>query len=884
MSALPSVAAAKEPRASSTSNAGSQPAAAVAGQQALLTNNAHANTTLLARTAVSTMPVDSAVDAHPIGVTPVAVSAAVVELQPAEAAPLPQPFSADSAKSLADTSLGSSAQPQAEGQQSSGSRDKREKQNSSPSRGQIASDPKAMLLASTAPSQPAQPQGRNSSPSSSSSAAAELPGVGAGAAAAAFSTSAPPSLSAAFAAAKKVFDQRKASPPSSAAVAHHDGMRDDDDGSMAAVVPPPTLPTSAQNCLVVDSQRLASSPADLAQFNTIRNAVLSWQEMIASVQKWLPALEGDGLVTVLSDAHFSRLHLHFKDHAALAHALKAVPFLVRCCVYHTPDVWNKVKPHWTCSTLTRYQQPEALHFTVTATDPLPSPSGLSTAIQEFVKKLGIDAQDVRQSSQAQEKQRTGSSSVRQHLSFWVLPREADQNALVTLINRVHKQHSLFGGLVHVQAPNCPASARCSECRKLGHQGVDCPLFSGTAVRLRFKDPMGPHDFRVLLNRVTSFRSAMLGNTHSADHWVPSHKATLFFDEPSSLEAIAAFTTTLEELTAICHGRLVDVPAHVDMTQAKRKHECWTCGDRDKAHKCLSASVVPVRLSAAQQQHAASSKPPAASNAASASAAAAPAAKSTAPPQTASASTKPKSLVDGLCAEWMRTLHCNRGKGCRLQHPKDWVILPNDICHQFAKQGSCQWGSDCKHSHVSLEQLKARSSAGAAASAPASSTKAAAAKAGSSKKKAAASASSNPFAPLAASSSSAASSAATASAAPTTPSKARAPSSLDMLASPSLSSLTRTQSTPATTAHSSAKKKLALGATARPAAAAAAAADQDGFTQHTNHNKRRRTAQESGEHSEEEQKAQTPRKTAKAAAAKQREDAISVSSSDAMEEL
>jgi hypothetical protein len=149
--------------------------------------------------------------------------------------------------------------------------------------------------------------------------------------------------------------------PLSPAAAQHDRMCDDDDGSMGAVVSPPTLPTSALNCLVVDSQRLASSPADLAQFNRIRNAVLSWQEMIASVQKWLPALEGDGLVTVLSDAHFSRLHLHFKDHSSLARALKVVPFLVRCCVpAQAGGAWGAHSS--LCTGLTRVQQPEALHF------------------------------------------------------------------------------------------------------------------------------------------------------------------------------------------------------------------------------------------------------------------------------------------------------------------------------------------------------------------------------------------------------------------------------------------------------------------------------------------------------------------------------------------
>ena len=887
MSVLPTPAAAMDSRTPSTPSAaaGSLPAAAVAEQQALLTNNTHANTTLLARTAVSTMLLDSAVDVHPIGVTPIAASAVVVELQAAEAAPLPSPSSADSTKSLADTSLGSSAQPQAERQQRSGSRDKREKQISSPSHGQIGSDPKAMLLSSSAQSQPAQSQGLNSAPSSSSVAASAILGVGAGGCAAKNSTSTPPSLLAAFAAAKVAFDQRKASPPSSAA--HHDDMRDEDGPAAAAASSSSALPDSAKHCLVIDIQQIASSDKHREELNSIRNASLSWQERIAAVLKWLPDLEKDGLVWVSRDPHFPRLHLHFRDHSFLARALKAVPFLVRCCVpSQTSGVWGAHS--CPCSGLTRYEQPEALHFTVNPTEDLPAqPALLLSTIKEFIKNLRIDTQMVWQSANAQERQRAGTSSEHPQLSFWVLPREADQNALVALINRVHQKHTLFGGAVHAQGPNNKQTARCMECRELGHKGDICPKFSGIAVRLRFKDPLGPHDFRVLLRGVSGCRSAMLGNTHSEDNWAPSHKATLFFNEPTSDEAIAAFTAMLPELTATWSGRLVDPPALVDMSQAQRKLECPTCGDRNKAHTCLSKSASLSRPNAAQQQHPAAGKPlPAgasAASSASASASVGASAKGATAPK-ASAAPKPKSLVDGICGEWMRTLHCNRGpgKGCRLQHPQDWVILPNTICHQFAKQGSCQWGKECKLPHITLEELKAQPSTSAAAAAPAPPRKPAA-----TKKQAAAHVGAlreniNTFAPLA--------SAAAASVAPTTPRKAAPPSSLDKLASPIASNLVRSTSTPA----SSAKKKLPSGGKELPARASAASAasaaaataaptvDQDGFT--TQPKKRRRAAatEQVEQKEEEEEEKQAPKKAAKPAAQKQA-DAISVSSNDSMEQ-
>ena len=617
MSAFPSSATAAGSLITLTSIAGSLPAVAVAEQQALLTNNTHANTTLLARTAVCGMPVDSAVDAHPNGVTPIAVRASVVELQAAEAAPLPSPSSADSTKSLAHASLGSSAQPQAEGQQSSGSRDNREKQISSPSRCQIASDPRAMLLSSTAQSQSVQPQGHNSPPSSSSGAAAGFSGVGAGGSAAKTSVLVSPSLSAAFAAAKMAFQQHKASPSSSAASQQHD-MRDVDGSAAAAATSLPALPDSAKHCLVIDIQQIASSDKDREELHTIRNASLPWKERIAAVLKWLPALDKDGLVWVSRDQHFSRLHLHFKDHSFLARALKAVPFLVRCCVpSQTSGAWGT--HHCLCSGLTRYQQPEALHFTVHHTEALPQPAALLATIKDFIKNLRIDAQLVWQSGNAQDRQRTGSDQTQ--VTFWVLPREADQNALVTLINRVHQKHTLFGGTVSVQGPNSNHTTRCRECRELGHQGDTCPKFSGIAVRLRFKDPLGPHDFRVLLEAVKGFRSAMLGNTHSEDNWVPSHKATLFFDEPTLEDAIAAFSAMLSELAAVWSARLTEHPTLVDMRQAQRSLECPACGDRDKAHECLLKTTVFSRPPAAQQHRTAVAKP---STASAASAAAAPA--------------------------------------------------------------------------------------------------------------------------------------------------------------------------------------------------------------------------------------------------------------------
>jgi len=394
------------------------------------------------------------------------------------------------------------------------------------------------------------------------------------------------------------------------------------------------------------------------------------------------------------------------------------------------------------------------------------------------------------------------------------------------------------------------------------------------VRLRFKDPLGPHDFRVLLKAVSGCRAAMLGNTHSEDHWTPSHKATLFFDEPTSEEAMAAFTTTLVEITSICHGRLADEPAHVVMTQAARKLECHVCGDRDKAHKCLSTSVMHARSSAAHQRHGNVAKPAATAAAVSpsASAAAASAAKGSAAPKAAA---KPKSFVEGICPQWMRVKHCSRGTGCKMKHPSDWSLIPDDVCRQFAQQGSCQWQPNCSKQHLTLEQLKEQQPATAAAASRTLLVQVSGAQAPPAAK----------ARPAAASASRAESSAAAAAAAPATPSKQRAPSSLAMLASPTSAGPTRTQSTPSTSASrpSSVKKNLLASA----GAVEAAAVDQDGFQQQKSKpNKRRRGEQQSSRPSAEPLVVlligQPPRKAARASATQQKAAPISVSSDDEME--
>src|SRR4051812_18742494 len=72
------------------------------------------------------------------------------------------------------------------------------------------------------------------------------------------------------------------------------------------------------------------------------------------------------------------------------------------------------------------------------------------------------------------------------LSFRVLPRVADEQELRSLIDRVHKAHTLCGGRVHVHAPRSELGVRCKDCGHCGHTPQTCSQYGGLALRFLFK--------------------------------------------------------------------------------------------------------------------------------------------------------------------------------------------------------------------------------------------------------------------------------------------------------------------------------------------------------------------------------------------------------------
>ena len=661
-----------------TAAAGLLPAAAAAAAAAPVASPlcAQSNSALLAAVHASTVLSDSAYVVLPTGVTPIAASACVVELQSAAHALSSLPPSADSAKSLAHTSLGSSAQPQAEGQQRSGSRDNREKHGSTPSHGQIETKQGAMLVAAAAASQCSSSHARSSSPSHAVGDVALSPGVRRGEEAAGSASHPPLSLvDAAMAAVVDSFRHHRTAAASAAA--QHDAMSDV--GAISSVNGLSSLAdlvarAQSTHCLIVDIARIPPSDAARQHVLAALDESMSTEGRMKAVVTGLPALEGLGLEWVCPEVALSRLHLHFKTHADVVSALKSSPFLVRCGAL-TGQAWSGCR---TCSSVERHRHPEALLLSCLPT--VPVPVARDAAIKELLKAMDIEAQTFWQSNAQQVDARLPSRSKR--FAFWLLPREADVAALAVLVERVHRQHKLFGGLVSVQGPNIPQLARCSECHQMGHASDACPVFGGTAVRLLFKNPLSPAVLSELIARL-GVKSAMLGNAHSSDQWRSSHKVTLFFhfDTLSQL-AVDGFKQKMLELLQL-DSLLLKEPSIVSMSAAARKSECTACGSRAADHQCPFRGGAPQRPSVPQQQRQQQpgSNAPAAAKA-----------------------TVAASLQPSMCGQWRSSRICSR-KLCKHQHPVDWVVAPEGCCRDFYHTGSCKYDV-CKYTHTTQAGAKA----------------------------------------------------------------------------------------------------------------------------------------------------------------------------------
>jgi hypothetical protein len=62
----------------------------------------------------------------------------------------------------------------------------------------------------------------------------------------------------------------------------------------------------------------------------------------------------------------------------------------------------------------------------------------------------------------------------------------------------------------------------------------------------------------------------------------------------------------------------------------------------------------------------------------------------------------------MCRSWRANKTCSRkdsGRPCSFDHPADYALPPDDCCRNFFRTGNCNYGSQCKFTHITPQQHK-----------------------------------------------------------------------------------------------------------------------------------------------------------------------------------
>ena len=425
------------------------------------------------------------------------------------------------------------------------------------------------------------------------------------------------------------------------------------------------------HCLVFDTALFAMGGDDskkhsavlAASADEVRSLVLAWQEQLVSASV--------ACVMVRS----ARVHVQFRTHADMAVALKTSPLLVQCGVVALGWGAKECGP-------ARHDRPEKLELTCTPNDRSPhSAAEVPAAITRLLKEEMRLEYTSQWTPSQYDPTRVGTG----YIAVSVLPRAiglADLTATVERLNAA--KHQLWGGTVHVHAPNTPSLARCKECGKLGHQSSACPRYAGVALRLLFKQPAPFAMLLALCDQMSARSESFLGHDALV---LPHRKMTLLFD---SKETVDLHIKSLMEQ----YGRLMhEAPRIVDVQN--RLKECHECGSLTKIHECPFPQLRYGQQTVAAQQQ----KPkqqggaPAAAATAAAASASAPAAANVAGP------------VDNMCKSWRLKRECprrRRGERCRFTHP-DSHVIQEKVCFAFQQNGVCARGEACKFPHRAAPQ-------------------------------------------------------------------------------------------------------------------------------------------------------------------------------------
>ena len=437
------------------------------------------------------------------------------------------------------------------------------------------------------------------------------------------------------------------------------------------------------HCLVVDQSRIASDSADSAPHASALTHT-DTALLRTHVAQWLFNIPIDTIAVAY--VHHNRLHLNFSSSAGLAHALAAVPFLVRCgtAKQQGGSSWHQ-QP---CGPV-RHKLPELLQISC-----IPTHTPPAQQLTDDVTKLLSDMQLEHTAlwfPASNDASRTHLRDTSPRLTAYVLPRNI--NTLAADIERIHQKFTLYGGAVKVQALNVPQLTRCTQCHELGHTEAVCPKYAGLAIRLLFKEPLPFASLRTLTEAVHA-RVGYLGS--GVDEMAPSRRVTLLFDLPSSDE-VDAHRIAMEEVPMRFEPLMSSLQpllaGDISVVRPKDRHrECRQCGSMERPHQCRFI-VGHARSLPSTQTHAVARNSDAAP-------AQSVAQSSTAAPPRRPAAPHPAD-ADGMCRSWHRNKTCPRmakGASCQFKHPAEYEVQPQ-VCFDFRDFGRCRRGTMCSFSHV-----------------------------------------------------------------------------------------------------------------------------------------------------------------------------------------
>ena len=458
------------------------------------------------------------------------------------------------------------------------------------------------------------------------------------------------------------------------------------------------------HCLVTSSGSIQQQP-DSAASKLLFDAIpQEGPNTEAAAKKLLPAIPADQISTAyFTPGHHSKdelvLHINFMSLDALSTALSSYPWLNRCGASGKENVWSASKR--CAATPDRAKIPELLQFTCKPSQAAipPAQENVDAAIKAALTEMKLDGCDYWVKKDPHNNKQGGVSI---KFTINVLLRNAKQ--LSDYVEQLHNKVILFGQKLRSSAPNTPALHRCNQCEKLGHVGEGCPLYSGIAIRLLFKQPM-PWSFVITNIKPECHATTCFLGSNIDDH-APSRRCTLLYAHKK--DAVAQEDDIIDLLTPLLQKLSSVIDDVYSMPITNRTRECKECGSMDRDHSCKFRVENKLHAAYAKQQ----------ATYATQAAAAAGMSRTTKPTQgnassSASSSASTFSSNDRMCKSWREHKVCPRkdkGETCVYEHPESHKAeKPQQVCYSWNTSKYCHRGKACRFAHNANNQTAGVSS-------------------------------------------------------------------------------------------------------------------------------------------------------------------------------